>query len=305
VALHTMAVMDLTSVQRRTLEDLIRREPPPALDQGLPERVRASLEAALADAGVAPDGGPPIWLGKGRLNDFRRCEGLFQATLLREGPPFRHSTRTAAGALFHRAIEVDVASERRFDPGSVCERAARRLAEEDGSFERYWLGVDELERAELATEAERHLVLFRDSFPPMPRRWAPVAELTVRVRLAGGRVVLSGSPDLVMGRTRRLVIDFKSGSARPEHPEDMRFYALILLLRTGLSPYRVATFFLDSGEWQAEDVTEATLRHAADRVLDAAAGAARLDGRSPVLTPGAHCGWCPRATGCPSAEGAA
>jgi hypothetical protein len=197
---------------------------------------------------------------------------------------------------------VDVASERGFDPRSVCERAAGNLEAGGGSFGRYWSDLDPLDRAEMTTDAGRHLELFRASFPPLPRRWAPQPELRLKAWLAGGRVVLSGTPDLVLGRTHRLVVDFKSGRAWPEHPEDMRFYALLLLLRIGMPPYRVATFFLDSGEWQSEDVTEATLMHAASRVVQAAIATVELTkGRTPDLHPGAHCDWCPRRPGCPAA----
>ena len=74
----------------------------------------------------------------------------------------------------------------------------------------------------------------------------------------------------------------------------MRFYALLLTLRFGVPPYRVASLFLDSGEWQSEEVSEETLLHAADRVVAAARTAgAVLAGREPRLTPGAWCGWCP------------
>jgi hypothetical protein len=83
----------------------------------------------------------------------------------------------------------------------------------------------------------------------------------------------------------------------------MRFYALLMTLRFGVPPYRVASLFLDSGEWQAEEVSEETLFHAADRVVAAAPGArALLGGREPSLTPGSWCAWCPRAFVCPSAE---
>jgi hypothetical protein len=125
----------------------------------------------------------------------------------------------------------------------------------------------------------------------------------VKVVLAGGRVVLSGAPDLVLGRSRKLAIDFKSGRAWPEHPEDMRFYALLLLLRSGVAPYRVATFFLDSGEWQAEDVSAETIERAAGRVVDAARIAVELaSGRPPDLTAGPYCGRCPRLADCPAAR---
>jgi hypothetical protein len=213
-----------------------------------------------------------------------------------------HSPRTAAGALFHRAIELDVASERDADSRTLCERSAVNLEAADQSFGRYWSALDPLDRAELVTDAGRQLELFRASFPPLVRRWTPQPELRLKATLAGGRLVLSGTPDLVLGRSRRLVLDFKTGSAWPEHPEDMRFYALLLLLRTGVPPYRVATFFLDSGEWQAEDVTEATLGHAATRVAHAAIATVALGGgRPPELRPGVHCGWCPRQARCPAA----
>jgi hypothetical protein len=289
----------LTPMQERTLHSLIGSGRLPDYDRGLRQRLLSRLEEGLGGAGVR-QGQEPLWLGKHRLDDAQRCEGLFDAGLLGEGGRFEHSERTAAGSLFHAAIEVDVATERRFDPRSVSERAASNRSQADASFARFWFSLEEFGRAALIAEAGRHLSLFRDSFPPLVRRWAPQTELPIRVRLIGGAVVLSGTPDLQLGRIRRLAIDFKSGRAWPEHPEDMRFYALLLLLRTGVAPYRVATFFLDSGEWQSEDVTERTLEHAADRVTRAAQVAVELRlPRAPTLSPGAYCAWCPRATSCP------
>jgi len=300
----TIGRMELTPPQRRTLEELIGLGSTPDLASDLHERFRRSLEGRLAGAGILPEAGETIWLGKHRLNDHQRCEGLFQAGLLREGPPFEHSHVTASGRLFHKSIELDVATERAFDPFSVCERAARGAAEQDGSFGTHWGALDHFDQADLLADASRHLALFRDSFPPLPRRWAPQPEFFVKVLLAGGRVVLSGAPDLVLGRRRRLAIDFKSGRAWPEHPEDMRFYALLLFLRTGVPPYRVATFFLDSGEWQSEDVSEQTLERAAERVVAAARTAVELAAaRAPDLTPGPFCTRCPRASSCPAAMG--
>jgi hypothetical protein len=81
----------------------------------------------------------------------------------------------------------------------------------------------------------------------------------------------------------------------------MRFYALLLGLRFGIPPYRVATLYLDSGEWQAEDVDERVLNRAADRVIEAIrAAAASSAGRPAPLTPGPYCTWCPRSLTCPS-----
>jgi hypothetical protein len=295
--------MELTPAQRRTLEQLIGVGPPPPYNPRLAGEVRRSIERRLGESGVIAGEGEPIWLGKQRLNNRDRCEGLFEATLLREGPPFERSPSTAAGGLFHKAIELDIVTERAFDPVSVSEQAAGRLGDADDGFGAFWRGLDPFGKAELVAEAGRRLSLFRDSLPPLPRRWAPQPELLARVRLGGGAVVLSAVPDLVLGRSRRLLIDFKSGRLWPEHPEDMRFYALVFLLRTGVPPYRVATFFLDSGEWQSEEVSEQMLSRAADRVVQSATTAHSLrSGRHPDLRPGRHCAWCPRRAGCPAVE---
>jgi hypothetical protein len=158
------------------------------------------------------------------------------------------------------------------------------------------------------------VTLFQGSFPPLRelrREMAPVTELSVKAQLLGGDLTLSGKIDLVLGvpdrlepcRATRLAVDLKTGGAWPEYAEDMRFYALLMTLRFGVPPYRVASLFLDSGEWQAEEVAEETLFHTADRVVAAARSAgALLAGREPALTPGSWCGWCPRAFACPSAE---
>jgi len=123
--------------------------------------------------------------------------------------------------------------------------------------------------------------------------------------------VVSGKVDLMLGRpdqrepmrATRLLIDLKTGGAYPEHAEDNRFYALVHALRFGVPPYRVASFFLEGGTWQPEDVSERTLEHAADRVVAAARAAASLRaGREPTLTAGRWCGWCPRVDVCPAAE---
>ncbi|CAN5121049.1 hypothetical protein BH20ACT24_BH20ACT24_07630 [soil metagenome] len=299
-----MWAMDMTLRQRRTFEQLVGLGPPPPVDEDLADRMRDRLETRLLSAGISRGSTPPVWLAKRHLNYVDRCEGLFESVLLREGPPFEHSERSASGALFHKAIEVDVGTERRFDPRSACERAIVRLCSSDAPFSGFWDAMDEFERAEMLVEAGRYLVWFRDSFPPIERRWAPQTELTMKAPLLKGAVVLSGAPDLVLGRRRRLVLDFKTGRAWPEHPEDMRYYALLMLLRTGVAPYRVATFFLDSGEWQSEDVTEETLQRAADRVCHSAVTAHRLrTGGPPELRPAAHCVWCPRRERCQAASG--
>jgi hypothetical protein len=293
--------VDLTPAQQRTLDGLIGRQAPPPLPADTAMRLRDRLEAAVAGLELAE----PLWIWKRLLTDHAKCEGMFAAVLAGEGEPFAHSLQTAAGALFHRSIQLDTQSERGADVRSVVERAAARQAEDDGSFGGYWQELDVLGRGELLSEAAQGLALFRERFPPFDRRWQPVPEQRLRVLLGGGAVTLTGRVDLMLGRTQRLLIDFKTGDARPEHAEDMRFYALLLTLSFGVAPYRVATVFLESGEWQLEDVDGVVLDHAADRVIAAArTAAAATSGRTVPLNPGAWCRWCPRALTCPSSTAA-
>jgi hypothetical protein len=297
----------LTPAQRRTLEGLIGANDRPVFPADLAQRLRARLEDAVRAARLAR----PLWLGKSILSDVSRCAGLFDAVRQGERGPFQFSARFAAGRLAHKAVELEVGGREDRDPHGLAEEAAERLRDDDG-FRSYWDGLDGLRRDETLMEAAKALELFRSTMPPlrrMRRELSPSAEWNVRVELLGGALVLSGTLDLVIGvsmpgepgRATRLAIDLKTGRAWPEHAEDMRFYALLLSLRFGVPPYRVATLYLDSGQWQAEDVDERVLERAADRVVDAVRTAAAIDAARPgPLRPGPYCTWCPRGGICPS-----
>lgn len=302
--------MLLTDPQRRTLDRLIGTAERPVFAADLRQRLVDRIEGAARELELRE----PLWLGKEALNQLARCEGRFAARLEGEDPPFEHSVHTAAGVLVHKAIEVDVGSRDGLEPHAIAVTAAERLAEREERFAEYWRGRTAPEQDELLMEVVRKVTLFQGSFPPLRelrREMAPVTELPVKAQLLGGDLTLSGKIDLVLGvpdrlepsRATRLAVDLKTGGAWPEYAEDMRFYALLMTLRFGVPPYRVASLFLDSGEWQAEEVAEETLFHTADRVVAAARSAgALLGGREATLTPGSWCGWCPRVLVCPSAE---
>jgi hypothetical protein len=305
------ATRDLTPAQRRTLEGLIGTGERPVFPEETVARVRDRLE----EAARAFEPSEPLWLGKSNLSDLGRCPGLFDAVRAGERGPFAFSSRFAAGRMAHKAVELEVAGREDRDPHTLVEQAAERLVE-DGAFRAYWEELDSLRRDEALMDAAKTLELFRSTMPPlrrMRRELAPSTEWHVRAELLGGSLVLSGQLDLVLGaaapaepmRATRLAIDLKTGRAWPEHAEDMRFYALLLALRFGVPPYRVATLYLDSGEWQAEDVDARVLERAADRVVEAIrAVSASQAGRPLQLRPGPYCTWCPRAATCPQSAAA-
>ncbi|MGZ4136662.1 MAG: PD-(D/E)XK nuclease family protein [Actinomycetota bacterium] len=302
--------MELTDPQRRTLEQLIGTDARPTFPADLSQRLRDRIEDAVRELELADT----LWLGKEKLTDHGRCEGKFLASICGESPPFEHSAKSAAGVLSHKAVEVEVGSRDALGAHDIAAVAADRLVEREERFAEYWRGLDPVERDDVLMEVVRRITMFQGSFPPLKelrRELTPISELSVKAELLGGALILSGRIDLVLGapdrleplRATRLAIDLKTGGAYPEYPEDLRYYALLLTLRFGVPPYRVASLFLESGEWQAEDVGEQALMHAADRVIAAARAAASLgNGREPSLTPGVYCAWCPRASTCPVAQ---
>ena len=140
--------------------------------------------------------------------------------------------------------------------------------------------------------------------PPLDKRAAPTTESSVRWPIDGA-IVLSGKVDLVIGRpegaeSRKVIIDLKTGWSSPRHREDLRFYALVETLRSGVPPRKIASFYLDAGEPVVEDVTERLLQAATRRTLDAVHAEIELnvEDREPVKRAGTSCRWCPLADDC-------
>jgi len=289
--------VELSPVQRRTADVLARPSAEGQFADGFVEDLRSDIEARLADIDPPQD----VWIRKSRLNMQGRCEGFFAADLAGEREAFTFRRDTTVGSIAHRAAQADIAGERTAEPQALVEYALSTLLE-DRSLAVFWAELSEIERAELLAQSVRQLVLFREMFPPLDRTWQPLAELPVKARLLGGRVVLVGRPDLVLGRPPQLPIDLKTGDPRPEHAEDGRFYSLVMTFMFRRPPVRVATAYLDSLELAPEEVEPRMLQRAADRVVAAVGAAAELQaGREPVLTPGRYCTWCPRSQTCPAA----
>src|SRR5438309_1085034 len=85
----------LSAVQRRTVVDLIEPSAGQRFRRGIARELRASLEDGVAP--FLPWRGPPLSLSKERLNLLGRCEGLFEADLRGERPPFVHNQASARG----------------------------------------------------------------------------------------------------------------------------------------------------------------------------------------------------------------
>lgn len=278
----------------------------PTFDPNLRVELKAELEVALgALADEIPDG-ETLWVGKRQLTQAMGCEDRYLAEL--DGD-FEWSIPLARGTLSHRAIELSVFWTGPKDPLTLTDETLAK-AEYDSTSLGTWLqGLTEADRSELRSEVNNRVASFLETWPPLEKRWRPSMESPVRVEVARSRIVLAGRADLTIGRADgttagKVIVDLKTGRFSPTHRDDLRFYALLDAIRVGTPPRRVATYYLDQGEFVHEDVTTAVLEATLARVGDAVHRMVELRYRSrpPVVRPGPACRWCVKLDACASGQ---
>jgi len=288
----------LSPLQRRTLALLRRGDEAVVFDQAFVASLRAEITEAFE--GFAERlGDETLYMSKHRVASVLGCEVQHL-----HDDRFEWSPAVAGGQVAHRAIQLLLNWRGDPVPADVVDEAIARLAEDDTSLGDWIAGLSEADRSDLTGFAVEKLIKFQECFPPLDKRAAPATESTVRWPLEGP-IVLSGKVDLTLGRatgaeSRKVIVDLKTGWVTPKHRDDLRFYALVEMLRTQVPPRKLASFYLDAGEPVVEDVTEPILRSAARRLLDAvnAEIALRFEGREPVKRPGTSCRWCPLSPEC-------
>jgi CRISPR/Cas system-associated exonuclease Cas4 (RecB family) len=303
----------LTPVQQEVLHELgastVER---PRFDPDLGRHLRSALENGLApvlesldqDAGehVAVDRNNRVFVGKYPLAKVLGCEGLYLAT---DAEPFTWSVPTATGTIVHKAIELGIAWDGDAPPRVLVDAALERLSLDTAPVSDWLYSLDEPDRAQLRADAVALVSAFDEVFPPLKAQWRPVTETKLRAELAKGAVVLSGRVDLTLGRAHgdlagKVIIDFKTGNQRPDHVEDLRFYALLETLARGVPPRLVASAYLDSGRLRTEVVTTDLLEAAVRRTIEGVTRIIELTraGRPPRLLAAGHCRWCPALDAC-------
>jgi len=293
----------LTPTQERVLAQL-RREPTPlvfdaAFVDELIARARTGFEELSARLG-----GERLHVSKSMLTRVHGCEALYVTP-----SDFAWSPSTARGFVAHKAIELHMNWRGEATPAQLVDEAVARLADEPSMRGDFIAALTDGDLAELRSFAVERLTHFLHDFPPLDARANPVLEASLKWRPTGC-IELGGKTDLVLGRpegriSKRLIVDFKTGFRSFHHRADLQFYALLETLIRAVPPRKLVTYYLDYAEAEVEDVTEAMLEAALDRVLQAVERHVELmvDGRPPVKRPGSPCRWCPIQKSC--AEGSA
>jgi hypothetical protein len=298
----------LSPEQQRVLDRLgAKRAEWPEFDVELRDRLRAELEDRIAPIAERIDPDHPLWLRKHDLEAIHGCEAKFLAD---RADDFNWSPPLARGTISHKAIELAIMRNDQPTSLALVDDAIGSLMNADRSLGEWLRTCGESARAEVRSEANNRVAAFMECFPPLKAQWNPRLEFQTQTRLADGRVFLSGKPDLTLGqndgtRAGKVIVDYKTGRVSPAHAADLRFYALLEALRTGLPPRMVATYYLDQGDLHPETIGEQSLHAAIDRVVDAAGRIVTLDAeeRTATRTTGPPCRWCGIQADC--AEGTA
>ena len=283
----------LTPLQRRTLEALRRSAEPVVFDAELVAEIEHDIVAAFEEfAGRLGD--ETLFVSKHTLTSALGCEVQHL-----HPDPFAWSPALASGQVAHRAIQLIVHWRGEPVPADVVDDAMARLSDDDSTLGDWIAGLAPADEADLRGLAVERVTKFGECFPPLDKRATPMTEARVQWPLEGP-ILLSGKVDLVLGRpvgneSRKVIIDLKTGRPAHRHREDLRFYALVETLRTGVPPRKLASFYLDVGQPVIEDVTPAVLRTAVRRTLDGVNALIELtiEQRIAVKRPGPTCRWCP------------
>ncbi len=279
----------------------------PTFAEDLALRLLDMLEEGLGP--VFDQLGPmELIVNKGALAQVHACEAHSLAEAERA---FEWTVASCRGTVSHRAIELSVFRSGEVSPLELVDEALTRLLEsgDDWTPRDFLRCASPAELAEVRGGACDVVTKFQECFPPLSPSWRPRLESSCKVDLGASQVTLRSKVDLALGRpvghqARVLIVDVKTGRPYPTHLDDLRFYALLETLRSKVPPFRVASYYLESARWQAEDITEELLVIAARRVIAGVTKLAdlRLGNRPPSVTPGPACTYCRLREDCPGAQ---
>ena len=240
----------------------------PRFDPGLSGGLRAWLEDGASElASVRGDDAAPLYLGP-RLLWGTSAAAVHPASAGAADPvPPELVTSCLIRALFRQLVTTG----RWGDPLADALDALR--VEPDRLALVTW--IDEMSdpaRAALSATLVPHVAHLRNLTPRFATSWLPRTNDRVAIPLAGGRVVLSGVFDLLVGApvpgTATLcALGLTTGGRWAQARTALHYLALLETLRSGTPPFRVALLHSAFGRYGVEDVIEEHLRAIVSHVV--------------------------------------
>ena len=288
----------MNPMQQEVLEALSKQPDWQPLSRNVIESIREQLHEGLADvaAKLSPDNA--MWVSKHKLTTVHGCEANHMASLTN----FEWTLGNVKGTVLHKAIELGLNWRGPVVPAVVVDEALDQLAHNEGaSASQFIEQLPEGDMAQLRSSAIDLYTKFDECFPTLKAAWRPVLESSARYEMFDQRINLSTRADLTLGAPgSKVIIDVKSGRLHSSHREELRFYALVEAMRTGMAPRRLASYSLVTARPEVEDVTEGVLQAAVRKTVDGIKHMVELqrDHRKPTTRSGNACLWCPLITSC-------
>ncbi len=231
----------------------------PRFDPGLAGGLRAWLEDAAYDVTAARgEHAPPLFLGPRQLLGSLDEPGGGGST-----------DRLLLARLVHALLRQLVHTGEIHDPLADALDAARAAG--DGDDVRRIEELPAAGRTALAETLARHARNLTALVPRFAPGWMPRTNDRVAIPLAGGRIVLHGMFDLVVGlpqpRTASVcALGLSTGGPWAVARRSLHYLSLLETLRSGAPPFRLALLESDSGRYGVEDVREEHLRAIASHI---------------------------------------
>jgi hypothetical protein len=249
----------------------------PRFDPGLAGGLRAWLEDGASEvAAVRGDDAPPLILGP-RLLWAPSAPALDPVGGTASAPfPTEFVLSCLVRALFRQVVATgqvgdplaDAVDALRVDPGRAD--LVRHLAD-----------LTAEDRAKLSSSLATHVAHLVNLTPRFADSWLPRTDDRVAIPLAGGRVVLTGVFDLLVGApvpgTATLcALGLTTGGRWAQGRTALHYLALLETLRSGSPPFRLALLHSAIGRYGVEDVREEHLRAIVSHVVARLSGLGRL-----------------------------
>jgi hypothetical protein len=252
----------------------------PRFDPALAGGLRAWLEdAAVSVASQRGDSAPPVSFGPRLLWANPRDTTVGGNAGGNVGLVSRPTDDAVRARLVRALFRQVVATGAPGDDPLGDARAALAVDPAAQDLVRHLDTLDDRARAALGAELESHLSHLARLTPHFSAGWLPRTADRVAIPLAGGRVVLLGTFDLLVGApvpgTAALcALGLATGGRWSQARSALHYLALLETLRSGSPPFRVALLHTGAGRYSTEDVTEEHLRvitaHVAARLTERA-----------------------------------
>lgn len=254
----------------------------PRFDPGLAGGLRAWLEDAAGELVAARgEDAPPLFLGPRLLWTGSAAAADPQTTAGADTSSIELVLSCLVRALFRQVVTVGHVGDPLSDAMAALQVDPAR-AGMAAQIER----MSDATRDALSAALDVHAANLLHLTPRFAPRWLPRTHDRVAIPLAGGRVVLGGVFDLLVGApvpgmATLCALGLTTGGRWAQARTALHYLALLETLRSGTPPFRVALLHSAIGRYGVEDVLEEHLRAVVSHVVAQLAGLAG-DGPAPA-----------------------